>query len=244
MLTVIHIVFLREHNRIAGILSKKNPSWIDEKLFQESRKILTGIYQHIVFNEFLPVIVGQSTVFGAGLLSKKSGHSLSYSPWIDPSTVNEFGAAAYRFGHSLVGRFVRSFDHNFQQKGSNELRLDLFNNRVIRNVEVPKDFGPTRIGRWMSSTFMRKNDRFISDQLRNHLFESSSTGSGKSDGFDLASFNIQRGRDHGVPGYNKFREYCGLYPAAMFNTGQMGFRDHDDDTVFKLSNVYRYIWVL
>merc|ERR1719431_1443600 len=44
---------------------------------------------------------------------------------------------------------------------------------------------------------------FIED-IRNHLFESS-PGRG---GLDLVAVNIQRGRDHGIPGYNKFREIC------------------------------------
>ncbi|VDI14477.1 Hypothetical predicted protein [Mytilus galloprovincialis] len=234
MLTVIHINFLREHNRIAGELHDINPKWDDERLFQEARKILTGMYQHIVYNEFLPLLVGESTAFGSNLLSANKGHRNSYNSHVNPGTNNGFGVAAYRFGHSLVGSFTRALKSNFQQVTSNELRLDFFDNEKIRDTTI----GPNRIGRWMAETVMRERDEVISDQVRNHLFETKFTF--PSNGFDLAAFNIQRGRDHGIPGYNKFREFCGLYPATIFKDGPMGFRDHDDKTVEKLRQVYRH----
>ena len=45
------------------------------------------------------------------------------------------------------------------------------------------------------------------EDVRNHLFG----------GLDLVAINIQRGRDHGIPGYNDLREHCGLTRATNFS---------------------------
>ena len=54
-------------------------------------------------------------------------------------------------------------------------------------------------------------DTYIIDDVRNFLFGPPGAG-----GFDLASLNIQRGRDHELPSYNDVREAYGLEAACDF----------------------------
>jgi peroxidase len=47
---------------LAAQLATNHPSWTDEKVFQEARKINIAEWQHIVYNEYLPVTIGMATM--------------------------------------------------------------------------------------------------------------------------------------------------------------------------------------
>ena len=48
--------------------------------------------------------------------------------------------------------------------------------------------------------------------MTNQMFEEVQQG-----GIDIAAFNLQRGRDHGIPPLNQWREHCGLGKLTSFN---------------------------
>jgi prostaglandin-endoperoxide synthase 2 len=51
--TVMNIVFLHEHNRVAGILAGENPEWDDERIFQTARNILIVVLLKLVVEEYI-----------------------------------------------------------------------------------------------------------------------------------------------------------------------------------------------
>jgi peroxidase len=83
----LQTLFMREHNRIATELARVNPFWNDQKLFDETRRIIIGIYQHIIYSQYLPTIVGQTLSSQAGLLPSPpfSPPFNGYDPAINPS---------------------------------------------------------------------------------------------------------------------------------------------------------------
>ncbi len=101
-LAVTHTVFLRQHNRLVALLADLNPHWNDERLYQEARRILAAQMQHITYNEWLPVVIGREKMQELFLLPLQKGFSRDYDENANPSILNEFAAAAFRFGHSLI----------------------------------------------------------------------------------------------------------------------------------------------
>ena len=63
-------------------------------------------------------------------------------------------------------------------------------------------------------------------QLIDHLFDDNKHG------LDLMAFNIQRSRDHGLPGYVDYREKCrvGIGRAKKFEQLSSNIRDDVGDT--------------
>ena len=62
------------------------------------------MYQHVVYSEFLPSLLGRKLAYAYGLLPEPEGGAFfkGYDPRVDPRITNEFGGGAWRFGHSLV----------------------------------------------------------------------------------------------------------------------------------------------
>ena len=54
---------------------------------------------------------------------------------------------------------------------------------------------------------------------------------------DLPATSIQRGRDHGLPGYNTFRKACGLSGATTFDDFK---NEIDPESLAKLAKLYKH----
>lgn len=214
-LTSLQTLFLREHNRLAEELSQRFPGSSDEQLYQAARKIVGAQVQKITYDEFLPSLLGE------GALPEYSG----YKPDTDASIRNIFASAAFRMGHSQVGRAIRRIEENGDETEHGHLCLRAGFHQAPR---LTKEGGVEPILRGLSEYLQENTDTKVVDDLRNFLFGPPGKG-----GLDLASVNIQRGRDHGLPSFNKVREAYGLGPVTEFSE-----LNDDPKVVAALKSVY------
>jgi len=110
-LTVLHTLWMREHNRLAKLLSYVNPHWDDERIFQEARKIVTASIQHITYAEWLPALLGENYTKRNGLEVSKKGYRDEYNETTDPSVSNSFATAILPFANSMISDTIRFVDN-------------------------------------------------------------------------------------------------------------------------------------
>jgi len=203
VLAMVHTLFVREHNRIASELNKINPHWDDETVFQETRHINAALVQHITYNEFLPMVLGKEVMHQHDLVLLKDGYFDGYDQYTNPSAASGFTSAAFRFGHSLLPSTIERWSKTHRYVGSQKLS---------EMLQQPYDL--YKAG-WADAYLMglinqvaQALDDSVTQEVTNHLFQEP----GKKFGLDLAALNMQRGREHGIPSYNRWREWCGLSP--------------------------------
>uniref|UniRef100_A0A8C3XDK8 Lactoperoxidase n=1 Tax=Catagonus wagneri TaxID=51154 RepID=A0A8C3XDK8_9CETA len=197
-LAAMHTLFVREHNRLATELRRLNPRWSGDKLYQEARKIVGAMVQIITYRDFLPLVLGKARA------RKTLGHYRGYCSKVDPRVANVF-TLAFRFGHTMLQPFMFRLDSQYRASAPNS-RVPL-SSVFFASWRIVQEGGIDPILRGLMATPAKLNrqDSMLVDELRERLFQQV-----RRIGLDLASLNMQRSRDHGLPGYNAWRRFCGL----------------------------------
>ncbi|XP_022239815.1 chorion peroxidase-like [Limulus polyphemus] len=227
-LTVLHTLYVRDHNRIATELSRLNPHWDDERIYHETRHIMAASVQHITYTEFLPMILGEETAARYDLTPHTHGYWNGYDSNVHMGMSSGFQSAAFRFGHTFIQGMVRRYNKYHEFVGEDPLRT------LLRQPYI--FYEPGKIDELIGgliNTPAQTYDPFITQEVTNHLFEEPHIPFG----MDLVSFNIMRGRETGVPGYNFFREWCGLGRAKTFEELEPVM---NNGTAYKFAQLYKH----
>ena len=204
LLMSMHSLFIREHNRLCDEYVQRYPQWLGN--------------DDKIYNEARKRLIGiqQSITYNEflPLLLGRIPRYTRYNSRLDASVANVFSTVAYRVGHTML-----SSNLELTEGGSVPLRNAFFIPSYIRTNGIESLLGGAM------NNIMQEIDTHVVEDVRSFLFGPTL--------LDLASLNIQRGRDHGIPDYNTCRVALGLRRKTSFEQ-----ITSNADTVQKLQSVY------
>ena len=257
-LTAMHTLFMREHNRWAGIFlaeesapsnrrqmyrhKDKNGNWTFSDRPQSGHRNVVGPIRESRPSQ-KPKPTGDEIFERARAMVAAEMQHITYTEFL-PVLLGR--NALPRYGGYRPGTDARimnvfstaAFRLGHSMLSPTLLRLDR-NGQPIANGHLElrngffapdqiRQYGIEPLLRGLSQQLCQDVDSFVVDDVRNFLF-----GDPKMGGFDLVSLNIQRGRDHGLPSYNSARRALNLKPVAEF-----GEISSDPVTVSRLKKAY------
>ncbi|WP_280137462.1 peroxidase family protein, partial [Bosea sp. Root381] len=162
--------------------------WDGERLFQAAKFGTEMQYQHLVFEEFARKIQPAINTF---LVPD------GFDTTLNPSIVAEFAHVVYRFGHSMLTETIDKFDPTFTPDHISLIQ-GFLNPTAFDGVDhaLTDDIAAGAIIRGMTRQPGNQIDEFVTSALRNNLLGLP---------LDLATINLARGRDTGVPSLNAAR---------------------------------------
>ncbi|XP_067141035.1 myeloperoxidase-like isoform X2 [Centruroides vittatus] len=224
LLTSLQIIFLRLHNLIAEKLKRINRRWNGETIYQEARKILICIYLRIIYFEYIPLIIGP--VYTRRY--KISEENTEYDPSVPFKLFNDFAGSVFRL-HSIVPDpiFLVTEDGTMEE-------IQLRDNFCIDDYILNR--GIEDVLRGSTKQLEENYDRLLVQSLTTFLYRVNNTRIG----LDLASININRGRDQGLPPYIKYVFFLyGIKIEKFSDLFECGLMEYS--TVKKLQEVYQCV---
>jgi len=216
-LSMLHTLFTKEHNTICDNLRRENPTWGDEKLFQKARLINVALMSKIHTLDWTPAILSHPTTVSGlrgtwyGLKGEESfrenGRPDNPNELLDgiPGTHQEHHSAPYAMTEEFVSvyrmhplmpddfLFRRAADHHELESRTlpdvaGPAARSLMENQSLADLFY--SFGVSHPG----AITLHNYPKFLQTLER---------PDGRT--VDLASIDIMRDRERGVPRYNQFR---------------------------------------
>jgi hypothetical protein len=227
-LSMLHTIFAREHNLICDRLQSVYPTWSDEDLYLRARLINAAVLAKIHTVEWTPAILGHPTIQFSmaggwwGIAGRYITEALGRHgrgdilTGIPGSETDHFGTP-----YTLTEEFVSVYRMH-------SLMPDEF---TFRSAKTDEQVHPDQTLRFVSGSQARKLMTAVSLGDLYYSFGTSNPGAltlhnfpkllqdlRKEDGSiqDLASVDILRDRERGVPRYNRFRKLIHMRPAKTF----------------------------
>jgi Animal haem peroxidase len=233
-LTMLHTLFVREHNAICDMLYDAYPDWDDDRLFNVARLINAGVMAKIHSVEWTPAILPNETLETGlnsnwyGLLTYlkdkgKERKTLAEVNIRNPELGGIVGNPINRH-HSAFGlteEFVEVYRlHSLLPE---ELHVRLCGQKVIKErVPLPatRQHGSVRLTTKyaMSDLFYSFGKQHPGALVLNNFPRFMQELSVPGNAFlDLGTVDIVRARERGVPRYNEFRRQLGLTEIRSFD---------------------------
>ncbi len=248
-LTILHTLFVREHNSICDRLMMSYPQWDDNRLFNVARLINAAVMAKIHTVEWTPAILpnpGLNAALNAnwfGILTNLFDYGKDRKTLATINIKNpEMGGVVgnpidkHRQPFGLTEEFTEVYRlhsllpetlilRKIGTETSEEIPLPA--TRQAGSAKVTAKFG---IADLLSSFGRQHPGQLVLNNFPRFMQELSIPGNPL---FDMGAVDILRARERGVPRYNEFRRQLGLNPIRSFD-------DLTDDPaqVQKLKEVY------
>ncbi|MEU6998264.1 peroxidase family protein [Nonomuraea sp. NPDC046570] len=240
-LSMLHTLFVKEHNAICAMLAAAYPSWRDERLFQTARLVNVALMAKIHTVEWTPALLDRPSVrLGmnvnwSGLLGRFAGRRLGRGEVLSGilgSPMDHHGVP-----YSITEEFVTAYRMHPLIPDDWEIRSHLRGELVARTDFTPLQGRGTRA----AVDAYGMSDLFYSFgvahpgaiTLHNHPDALRNLRGMFGEHLDLAAVDVLRDRERGIPRYTAFRRMLHRPPIT-------GFADLTGDvaTAAELAEVY------
>lgn len=184
--SIMNTLFVREHNRVAGIIEAGHPDWDDERVFQTARNVVIVELLNVVISDYIvhiaPIDIKIEAVPGMAERER----------WYRTNWMAVEFALLYRWHDLIPDRFgVTRKDGTFEEHGGRDL---------MRANQLLVDVGL---------------DRLLADASRQYAGKIG-IGNTADFLLEVKRLSMDMARACRLPSYNAYRKYYGLKPKTSF----------------------------